>query len=224
VPSRITSRNRTATIVGLIFALGWPAAPAAFIRSPNFANIRQDVATVVVEWASLGILFAIVVFWERMPFLSTVGLTKPQARDWLIVLWFAVLAAAACAFLAARHLVIPVTHSILGEIVSLPLWIRASLVFTAGVCEEVLFRGYAIERLKLLTGNIWSGALVGTVFFALAHAPLYGFSSGLIVVALIGAALAAVYAWRRNLAGCIALHWLIDGFSLLILPAFATLK
>ena len=33
---------------------------------------------------------------------------------------------------------------------------------------------------------------------------------------MISAILSIVYIWRRNIAGCIALHWLIDGFGLLL--------
>ncbi len=106
----------------------------------------------------------------------------------------------------------------------MPLGLRIALVFTAGICEEMLFRGYAIERLKVLTGNIWVAGLVGTVFFTLGHLPRYGFSGGLFGVALIGAILSSIYIWRRSLTACIALHWFVDGVSMLIVPAFVTLK
>lgn len=222
---RLAPASRTATIVGLIFALGWPLALAAFAPNQNLENLRQDVTVVICEWLSVAILAAIVVRWERVPFFSTVGLTRPKLRDVVIVAWLAFLAAVICIVLALNHLTVDGHGSIIGQVSAVPLPLRVLLVFTAGVCEEILFRGYALERLKAFMGNnIWLAALVGTVLFTLAHIPRYGLSAGLAGVFLVGAILSAIYVWRRNLAGCIALHWFIDGISLLIIPAFVTIK
>lgn len=112
----------------------------------------------------------------------------------------------------------------LRQVLSAPFGLRAALIITAGICEEILFRGYALERLALFTKNIWIAGLVGTILFTLAHAPRYGFRPDLIGVFAIGAILSLVYIWRRNIAGCIALHWLIDGSGVLFVPAFGTIK
>ena len=102
--------------------------------------------------------------------------------------------------------------------------VSGALVITAGICDEILFRGYALERLQLFTRNIWIAGLLGMILFTLGHVPRYGFRPDLIGVFAIRAILSIVYIWRRNIAGCIALHWLIDGFGLLIVPPFATIK
>ncbi|WP_407067189.1 CPBP family intramembrane glutamic endopeptidase [Haloarcula regularis] len=47
------------------------------------------------------------------------------------------------------------------------------IVVTAVVTEEILWRGYPIERLTEVTGNVWIGAVVsGTVFLAV-HFPAW---------------------------------------------------
>ncbi len=107
------SRRPWATIVGLIFALGWPLLLAALIPSQNLQNIRQDLTVGVAEWMSVVVLFGIVVFWERLPFFSTVGLTMPKRRDIAIVAWLALLAMGLCAFLATQHVTMSAKHSIL---------------------------------------------------------------------------------------------------------------
>jgi membrane protease YdiL (CAAX protease family) len=213
------------TIVGLIFALGWPLVLAALVPNQNLANQRQDILVLICEWASVGILYAIVAGWERLPFLSSVGLKPLQRTDWIFIAVLVVITAALAGILAAIHPALTGTNAAqLRQVVSAPFGLRMALVFTAGICEEILFRGYALERLQLFTKNIWVAGLVGTILFTLAHSPRYGFKPDLIGVFGISAILSIVYIWRRNIAGCIVLHWLIDGFGLLLVPAFATIK
>ena len=213
------------TIVGLILALGWPLVLAAVAPNQNLANQRQDLLIIFCEWASVGILFAIVAGWERLPFLSSVGFRPLKRRDWILIAALIVITVAMVGVLAARHPAVSGTNAdLLRQAVGAPFGMRVALVFTAGICEEILFRGYALKRLQLFTKNIWIAGLLGTALFTLAHAPRYGFRPDLLGVFAIGAILSIIYIWRRNVAGCIALHWLIDGFSLLLVPAFATIK
>jgi membrane protease YdiL (CAAX protease family) len=213
------------TVVGLIFALGWPLVLAVLVPNQNLADRGQDLLVIVCEWGSVGILFAIVTGWERLPFLSSVGFKSLQRPDWIFIAFLVIVAAAMAAVLAAKHPVLSGTNAAqLSQVVSAPFGLRAALVFTAGICEEILFRGYAIERLALFTKNVWMAGLVGSILFTLAHLPRYGLQPDIVGVFAISAILSAVYIWRRNIAGCIALHWLIDAFGLLLVPVFATIK
>jgi membrane protease YdiL (CAAX protease family) len=213
------------TIVGLTFALGWPLVLAALVPNQNLANQGQDLLILFCEWGSVGILFVIVAGWERVPFLSSVGFRPLKRPDWIFIAVLVVITAAMAVALAAIHPALSGTNAAqLHQVESAPFGLRVALVISAGICEEILFRGYALERLQLFTRNIWMAGLVGTVLFTLAHAPRYGFQPDLIGVFVIGAILSIVYIWRRNIAGCIALHWLIDGFGVLLVPVFATIK
>jgi membrane protease YdiL (CAAX protease family) len=216
---------RLPTIVGLIFALGWPLVLAALVPNQNLGNQGQDLLIILCEWGSVGILFAIVTGWERLPFLSSVGFKPLQRLDWIFIAFLVVITTAMVVVLAIMHPAFSGTNAAqLRQVESAPFGLRAALVITAGICEEILFRGYAIERLQLFTKNIWTAGLVGTVLFTLAHAPRYGFQPDLIGVFIISGILSTVYIWRRNIAGCIALHWLIDAFGVLLVPLFATIK
>lgn len=213
------------TIIGLIFALGWPLVLAALAPNQDLGNQRQDLLIVVCEWGSVGILFAIVALGERLPFLPSVGFKPLQRPDWIALGFLLVVAAAMAAAVAAKHPALSGTNADqLRQVLSAPLALRAALVLTAGICEEILFRGYAIERLQLFTKNIWIAGLAGSILFTLAHVPRYGFQPDLIGVFAISAVLSVTYIWRRNIAACIVLHWLIDAFGVLIVPAFATIK
>ena len=45
-----------------------------------------------------------------------------------------------------------------------PLSLRAGLVLTAGICEEFIYRGFAIEELGALAGSRWLAALISLIF------------------------------------------------------------
>lgn len=223
-PGRLAGRPFP-TIIGLIFALGWPLVLGALVPNQDLRNQKQDLLILFCEWGSVGVLFAIVTGWERLPFLSSIGFKAMQRPDWIFVAVLVIMTAAAAGILAEIRPTLSGSNGVqLRQVASTPFGLRAALVITAGICEEILFRGYAIERLQIFTKNIWIAGLVGTILFTLAHAPRYGFQPDLIGVFAISAILSIVYIWRRNIANCIALHWLIDGFGVLLVPAFAGIK
>jgi membrane protease YdiL (CAAX protease family) len=104
---------------------------------------------------------------------------------------------------------------------AIPIGIRIFTFLTAGFCEELLFRAYAIERLTMLTGNLWAGSIAAVVLFTLGHIPRYGFGPELLGVLFIAVALTALYAWRRNFWVCATMHAAIDAFGLVVAPALS---
>jgi membrane protease YdiL (CAAX protease family) len=95
------------------------------------------------------------------------------------------------------------------------------LFLTAGFCEELMFRAYAIERLAMFSGKLWVGGLVTAVLFTLGHVPRYGWSVSLAGVFIIGTFLTVLYVRQRNLWLCAAVHAASDAMGLVIGPAFA---
>ena len=218
-------RFPAASVAGLVLTLGFPFL---FLLVPSMAhqtlsNQRQDLWVVVSEWAATIALAAIVVFWERLPFAASIGLRKPR--------WFDALATVLAIFatMLTAGIVAAVFHLSSAQLSSvnpaaiqaLPFALRLAMTLTAGFCEEVLLRGYALERLASLTGSIWIGVPIVITVFTLGHVVRYGVSLQLIGVAIIGTFLTLLYAWRRNLWPCIAMHWIIDGVGLLLAPSFA---
>lgn len=107
----------------------------------------------------------------------------------------------------------------LQSVAAVPFVLRLGLVLTAGICEEFIYRGFALEELTDWTGSIWLGALLSWVVFVFAHTGRYGFTSGLVIPAIVGAALTLLYVWRRNLLTCMLMHALFDGLTIFLLPA-----
>jgi len=89
-----------------------------------------------------------------------------------------------------------------------------ALALTAGICEEVLYRGFAIWYLAawpwlLVPGPPFLAAAVGSsLIFGLSHA--YQGAGGVLLTAVVGGFLAAVYAITGSLFAGMLIHALMD--------------
>ena len=101
------------------------------------------------------------------------------------------------------------------RLLALPFVLRVILVITAGVFEETLYRGYAIERLAPLLRSRWAAAAVTLALFTLAHIPAVGLAH-LAPVFIVSGFVTLLYLWRRDLVLNIVAHSTIDGISLLL--------
>ncbi len=87
------------------------------------------------------------------------------------------------------------------------LWVSVSM--TAGICEEILFRGFLFYYATEIVGLETAGAIaLSTAVFAIGH--LYQGTTNMIRVAIVGAVLGIVFAATDNLIYCMALHAFLD--------------
>lgn len=97
--------------------------------------------------------------------------------------------------------------------------LRTVAVLTSGITEEILYRGYAVERLNLLTGRLVLSAGLAYFMFVALHLAFWGVG-GTIQIGLGSLVLYALYLWRRNLPACMLMHVLNNTVAFLIVPAF----
>jgi membrane protease YdiL (CAAX protease family) len=91
-----------------------------------------------------------------------------------------------------------------------------AIILTAAVTEEILFRGYPIERLRELTGKAWIAVLASFIIFIIPHISFFGLEW--LLYHGIGTVLIYVlYVWRKNLLACMLLHFL--GNAPILIPA-----
>jgi hypothetical protein len=173
-------------------------------------------ATLIWEW----VLFA-GVYWglrlRRTPLRQLLGVRRQGAVEvWTDVaiavgFWFAsLLVLGAIGFLLRfahlhpediRGIVSQMAPASAGE---LTLWIALSI--SAGICEELIFRGYLQQQFTALTRHIWLGIVISAVFFGLAHA--YEGTSGMLLIMVYGAFFGILAHLRRSLrAGMFAHAW-----------------
>ncbi len=82
------------------------------------------------------------------------------------------------------------------------------VAITAGVCEELLYRGWLPWALGGWVGSAWLGFVAAAVIFGLGH--LYQGRNGVVLTGMLGLALGATAAWTGSLLPGQALHVAID--------------
>ena len=89
------------------------------------------------------------------------------------------------------------------------LWIGVSA--TAGFCEEVIFRGYLQQQLKLLFRNTGVGLSLSAILFGMSH----GYEGGrrMALIAVYGAMFGLLALWRRSLRPGMFAHAIYDTMS-----------
>ena len=173
---------------------------------------------IVIHWLNLLALLFLVIRLEKLP-LSSIGV---RAFRW----WTIPLAVGVAIAVVATFPLISMLNSALGMstdqhlftfLTSLSFGVRVMIVVTAGIFEETLFRGYAVERITQLTGSKWLAALITLLAFALSHVPAVGLTH-LLPVFIVSVFVTALYLWRRDLVLNIVTHTVIDGIGLLLGP------
>ncbi len=85
----------------------------------------------------------------------------------------------------------------------------------AAFSEEITFRGYAITRLRILTGSYWTGAILSSLAFSVGH--LYQGIAGVILTFIYGLLFAGLFVARKSVFPCIIAHFLQDALVLIAL-------
>jgi uncharacterized protein len=94
-------------------------------------------------------------------------------------------------------------------ILEVTLWILLSI--SAGIGEEIVFRGYLQKQFQAATGSVVAAVILQGAIFGLAHT--YQGWKQVIVIAALGILYGALVAWRRNLRASIIAHAWSDIFE-----------
>ena len=170
-------------------------------------------AALALCWVWLRKDNALVAAWDLSiprPFWRTLALALLAAG--LVIAWFQV----GTLLMKTLGLGAPQVTEILDFVTesptSLALWIVVVAWFAAGFGEELLYRGFLMDRLQRLRGiggNIWLVIFIQAALFGISHG--YQSMSGVIVTGVVG----FFFGWLRvrcggNLWACIIAHALVD--------------
>jgi membrane protease YdiL (CAAX protease family) len=195
------------------------AIAVALIGPPIFAGVSKQLdessgllIPIVLQLLYCGL--AVFILWvvvnrEHLP-LRSIGLRRP---DWStlaagIVFW-------SVAFYVLPLVMTPFTHGLaadaglqsgIARIARWPIWFRIVVGATGAVTEELLYRGYAIERLTAVTGRRWLGAAIPAAVFGAAHIPLWGVRFALAADLPFGIVMTLCYLWKRDLPANMLAH------------------
>jgi membrane protease YdiL (CAAX protease family) len=209
------------TFIGLLVALGGPALLAGpwgrVLGDPErrSTNVKDQIAMC----ALLGLVLGIVTVGEhRTP--ASIGLQRPgwESLAWGAAAALLISSIGAVAFPILTRIGIVDYSKKLPAVEAWPLWLLLFAVLTSGI-EEVLYRGYSIERLGEITGSYLWAAVITLIIFGLVHVPFWG-RGALLWSIFAGGIFTLLYLWKRNLVACIVAHMLSNLKSMIIDPLF----
>ena len=174
----------------------------------------------LVLWALFAALLGIVIGWEQRP-LASIGV-RPFAWGSLafglalaaLLMW--VVTPLSLRMLAALRLA--GFEAGLASFAAFPLGLKLLAVLGAGVVEETLYRGFALERLAEASGSWLLAGAVTLAAFALIHLPMWGWGP-VLTFFVSGAVLTAFYVWRQDLLANVVAHVVVDAMGLIVVPS-----
>jgi uncharacterized protein len=204
--------------IGLFVAVILPVilSTSALWRDPK--DVIPSITGGAISCLPLLFLFLILKFGEKEP-ISSLGKVKINVKTigLSLVLVIIMLAGTFLFGYVMRILnILPGQENMYNQMKLLPVWGKILLVIWAGVSEEFYFRGYAITRLRELTGNKIIAVVLPLLIFGLGHAgdkSLYH----VLFATFIGLILTISYLKTKNLLANIMAHALLDFIFLVIL-------
>jgi uncharacterized protein len=212
----MTASRRLQILIGLVITLGLALTPLG-VLGRAYTGLGKLLGGEVLWWLVVVATLLYVSFIERRR-LSSIGFRKPGLIDILLAVTAGMLVVAGIVFI--YFTLFPMLHLTMNQtamsgILQTPFWYRFILVSRAAVAEELLFRGYPIERIIELTGSRSLAAAIPWAAFTYAHLASWG-AAQLIVAGYGGVILTVLYLWRRNLWANMIAHWIADGAGFLL--------
>ena len=201
------AKNTRATWLGLFVSLfAMVVIRQAFVFFVPEITFAAAIVKETLIWASAAALLVIIRRGERLPFRS-IGLGT--CRWWKSIAWgFVIAVISAAVALGLAHLTSYGNGPGSAAFEKLPLWLITLIVIRAGVVEELFYRGYAIERLRMIgLGRFWS-VTIPLVIFSIGH--WSGGAANILIAFAAGLILTGFYLWRRDLAANMIGHGLVD--------------
>jgi CAAX protease family protein len=183
--------------------------------------LRLLIITRLLFWVALPGLWLYARYVEKGPFLVKSEKDYPtKFRLLAIVILLAAVYLGGSIIGLVIHFILHETTSI--KLTEMVLLMRGNylLIFfvaaTAGITEEMLFRGYIQSRFEEMFRSHWPPIILTSILFGVLHLT-YGTVSNAIIPFYIGLIFSWFYWKYRNIRILIIVHFLIDLFSLLVL-------
>jgi membrane protease YdiL (CAAX protease family) len=203
--------------IGFLGPLLLTSPAARMLGAPE--RVRTMLIYQLAMWAFLAAVLWIVLGVERRS-LASIGLRPPGVRSIAMGLGLAAV---------IMWVLTPFNVWLMGKLGlggyeegiatarRMPTWLLAFAVLTAGVVEEVLYRGFPLERLAEATGSALLAGAITVLVFAFVHWPTWGAGPVLSFV-VSGVVVTGFYVWQRDLTATIVAHLVTDAMGLIVVP------
>jgi membrane protease YdiL (CAAX protease family) len=194
---------RWPTAVALVVALGTPPLISAWAARHPLDSALSTQLLLQAAYCALPIFLLLFVRYGERLRLSSIGFHRPTGSTIVTGVALAVILVIVLPMLTdplVRRWAHPGVDRGVAQLAALPIWFRIVLSVTGGPIEELVYRGYAIERIAELTRRRWLGATIALAVFTAAHIPAWGAGFALAADLPAGIVLTLFYLWRRDLA------------------------
>jgi hypothetical protein len=168
-------------------------------------------ALLIIEW--IGFCLCLWALRSEGHASREIGLYSRRLRLYLLLFTIAVLAFSALFVAKGLHW-IPSRpadpHSLFSTLTTAERFFWLAMLITGGVCEETMFRGFAITYLRRLVPSTWLAVLLATLAFAYMHGGSHQALVPFLTRFALGLVYAGVYLWRDSLLPAMFLHFLTD--------------
>jgi len=187
--------------------------------------------TIAYEWILAGLaLWGI--HMRKVPLRQLLGEKRPGGRAWLadlgVALGYWAIALIVLAVLGNVLVKVSGSHidpqkigdvtQKLTPVTGIEMLLFLILSVSAGICEELVFRGYLQQQFARMGHRVWAGLVLSALVFGAAHG--YEGVAGVLLIAVYGAMFGVLALLRRGLrTGMIAHAWhdSISGVALVLL-------
>jgi membrane protease YdiL (CAAX protease family) len=239
------TRNQTYEQAGLLAPWWHTALMVLVILGLSVAGVRQlrnfgdrplhlianYSLTIAYEW-----LLAALALWgihlRKFPLRQLLGEWRPGARAWFadlgVAIGYWILALSVLALLGNILVKLSGSHidpqkigdvtQKLAPVTGLEMVLFLVMSISAGICEELVFRGYLQQQFARIGRRVWVGVALSALVFGGAHG--YEGVAGILLIAAYGAMFGVLALFRRGLrTGMIAHAWhdSISGVALVLL-------
>ena len=212
------SEKKWTYIVGLTVILGSEFLVRDVLLSKPADDVYIGIA-ICIEWLVLLVLMTYWIPKVESKNRESVGLGRFHWRYvWLgAAMYLVVLVALMISGFALEALGLESIRSLQPMIKEYSFLILVGLFLTGTFVEEVFYRGYLIERIKILTGQEWLAGVVSWLAFTLVHLRFFGLGPT-IDVSVLAAALVLLYLREKSIWPCIVLHGINGAFAYMVFP------
>ena len=211
-------QKKTYMIIGMLIAVSFTFI--LLLLEPQFPNyLRYGYLKKLFIWIWLLLIYLYAIKIEQQKFLLWT-----DKKLSILFYFISVISVLGLSFLAgASSLLLPMfglkiqASQILKEMLAYMhthLFLLVLTCLTAGIVEELIFRGYLIPRLNILFKNNYLPVIFSALIFGVSHMG-YGTLINMVVPFFIGLIFGAYYQKYRNLKVLILCHFLIDFLSLM---------
>lgn len=221
---RVAPWWHTALIVLLLLATSLGSSLQARKGTLAVHHMTQYAATIGYEWVLLGVVWiGLRVRGVRLRTLLGVPHEgwKGLGRDFAFagIFWVMAMAIIGCLSIGIYLLhhasaTPPKGLTAIAPRSALDLLVWFALCISAGVCEEILFRGYLMRQFSF-GGKAWIGVVISSLIFGASHG--YEGWSRMLLLSVLGALLCLLYLKSRSLRPGMIAHAWQDIFAGLVL-------